>query len=784
MLYILTSFSDEIYCQICKQLTDNPNKTSFARGWILLSLCIGCFAASDRFINYLRAFIKEGPPGYAPYCEGRLNRTFKNGARTQPPSWLEMQASKNKEHIVIEITLMNKTTNTFEIDSATTAEEVCSQIAKTLGLKDKYGFSIYIAIYNTVMSLGSDGDHILDAISQCEQYAKEQGHSEKSAPWKMYFRKEIFAPWHNPESDPVATELIYSQIIQGMKHGEYRPKNDGDTAALIAQQYYIENGANLDPKVLHTRIGEYLPIYIVQNGNDKLKGWEEKISGTFNRLPCVKNRKSSQKVKEDIVKYAKASWPLLFSKFYETLQVQGPELSKKNIIIGVNWTGVYMIDDQEQILLEVTFAELGHVELRRNNRMGKDFLFKTIDNIEYAFRSPDADNLYKVVLQLLDGLKKRSIYVIALQDYKHPAEAVSFLVFKKGDLITLRNGLNGEQLLTSTWGYGECNGKVGDFPTEFVHILPTIHEPSTNVVGAFKKGFQSKLQTETEAVPMNTLQRMRLYTLSSYASENFRSGRRITVAKTSILTNARRNSKEELWKYTNEPIWQPLLQSMLHDEELSKMAVAAFTAILRYMGDLPTGKLRASNELTDEIFAGPLQHDLLKDEIYCQIMRQLTYNRLTLSEERGWDLMYLATGLFGCSPKLATELNKFLKSRTHPLAEPCLRRFAKVQKVGNRKYPPHTVEVEAIQLRSLEIYHKINFPDDQDQAFEINSMTRASELCDTIAERLELQSSKGFSLFVIIGDKVLSIRHEEFVYDFMHHLISYIKSTIPNWNCK
>lgn len=45
-------------------------------------------------LQYLRNFIHGGPPGYAPYCEERLRRTFVNGTRTQPPSWLELQVGK------------------------------------------------------------------------------------------------------------------------------------------------------------------------------------------------------------------------------------------------------------------------------------------------------------------------------------------------------------------------------------------------------------------------------------------------------------------------------------------------------------------------------------------------------------------------------------------------------------------------------------------------------------------------------------------------------------------
>lgn len=89
-----TLYRDEIFCIICKQLTNNYSRASYARGWILLSLCVGCFTPSERFLPYLRAFLQSGPPGYAPFTQARLNRTLKNGCRTQPPTYLELIANK------------------------------------------------------------------------------------------------------------------------------------------------------------------------------------------------------------------------------------------------------------------------------------------------------------------------------------------------------------------------------------------------------------------------------------------------------------------------------------------------------------------------------------------------------------------------------------------------------------------------------------------------------------------------------------------------------------------
>lgn len=147
--------------------------------------------------------------------------------------------------------------------------------------------------------------------------------------------------------------------------------------------------------------------------------------------------------------------------------------------------------------------------------------------------------------------------------------------------------------------------------------------------------------------------KLKIKILSFYVSFiGFRTPPKRTMSKALTLTTARRGHTDELWHHSREPIKQPLLKKLISKEELAEEACFAFNAVLKYMGDLPTKRSRIGNEYTDVIFDGPLKNEILRDEIYCQIMKQLTDNCNRLSEERGWELMWLATGLFTCSQSL------------------------------------------------------------------------------------------------------------------------------------
>uniref|UniRef100_A0A8C1ZX99 Myosin VIIBb n=1 Tax=Cyprinus carpio TaxID=7962 RepID=A0A8C1ZX99_CYPCA len=567
---------DEIYCQILKQLTANKNPKSTNRGWILLSICLGIFPPTDRLTKYLQSFIHYGPSEYSSYCSERLRRTLANGERSEPPCWVELQVGNPSKKIKNTPFILKMTIPSFL--------QVCGE--QEAHYKNKPA------------GLLRGGQHVLDTVSICEQDEKRQGREEQHAPWRLYFRKEIFTPWHDCSSDQVSTELIYRQIIHGLKSGDYQSDKEDDYVQLAAKHYYVQHGSESSMETTEKIVRECVSMTLIENKS--MVKLMQMIHSAHTQGPYINSSKPAYEVKAETVEYAREKWPIYFSKFYEAQIVSGPSVPQDQFVVVVNWKGVFFQDVTEAAFLQLSYPEVSKDPTLLNYRRG-DVLFMIKDG-EYS---------------------------------------------SEEGWIKARN---------------ERTNQTGAVSLDAIRILPMLTRPT---------------------------------------------------------------------------------EETLH--------------------------VRTPIDLTNQIFGPATAHVELRDEIYCQIMKQMSNNSHGLSMERGWQLLWLCCGLFPPSQLLLRFAQRFLESRPRePLASNCLQRMQAI--IEGRKLPPHQVEVDAIQNNSTQIFHKVHFPNDTSELFEVTSTTRIKDLCRNIAKDLQLSSSDGYSLFVKTSTKV-----SDYFFDNLRQLTDVIK---------
>ncbi|KAK0461020.1 uncharacterized protein EV420DRAFT_1267394 [Desarmillaria tabescens] len=186
----------------------------------------------------------------------------------------------------------------------------------------------------------------------------------------------------------------------------------------------------------------------------------------------------------------------------------------------------------------------------------------------------------------------------------------------------------------------------------------------------------------------------------------------------------RRIPVAQMMSWQKAPLASPLLAL---NRTLNRDAVKIFKIIQHIMGDregkpvgvrVPSDALStvsssntssaslASNTasiLEEErwILGEGLTHGELRDEIYCQLMKQLSGNPNTESVFRGWQLMCVLLITFPPSKNIETYVRGFMQQhlskqegRVDIMAKYCLRRLSFISRKGPRSKPPSTAEIE------------------------------------------------------------------------------------------
>ncbi|KAK2172043.1 hypothetical protein NP493_996g00031 [Ridgeia piscesae] len=495
---------DEIYCQLCKQLTGNPSHESRVNGWALMAFCTGCFKPSDQFRKYLKSFLYAAAPEFqdhAAYAHRLLRRTATNGTRFHPPNFLEIQATKARQYVLLPVTFANDRVESIEADAATTSTEVVAKLANKIGLKDTFGFSVFVAIFHKVSSLGSGLDHLMDAISECEQVARTKGVKEEDASWRLFLRKELFSPWEDATYDEIAAGLIYDQICKGVRSLEYGMPSEDELSSFVAQRYYVEHGATMIPGKVQTALEKFLPRKVL-SGSKSREGWVQAIISSFNDQGLSESKVSVKEIKERVAGAASHRWPVHFSALFVAFRLSGPRLPKNEVVVAIGGEGFYVMDQPFRVVVEIGYYELVEVFSSRTSKMhGQSFSLITVKGDEFTFASPNAHIITQLLSHFLDGLRRRSVYAVGLEPFvgHKPDDSDTSskpFRFRQGDLIMLMDDIPG-CTKKDDWAFGKCvrNGSVGQFPFDLVYILPTIRKPPDEFVECFST--MSNQNTET-----------------------------------------------------------------------------------------------------------------------------------------------------------------------------------------------------------------------------------------------------------------------------------------------
>jgi len=239
----------------------------------------------------------------------------------------------------------------------------------------------------------------------------------------------------------------------------------------------------------------------------------------------------------------------------------------------------------------------------------------------------------------------------------------------------------------------------------------------------------------------------------------------------------------DLVKFTSTPLSQPLLKHS--HNSLNKISLECFASIMKFMGDLKLMNEQTEVDCVYNILVYCHKHLEIRDEVYCQLMKQTTNNKSTKTDSclKGWRLFSIVTAYFDCSDNLRPYLFKYLETTAydkrrayHATALVCLQNFRKTLRFGGRKNVPSVEEILAISAgrNSKRIMYRL--PGGSERVVNTKSSTVVNDVIEEICLHLNATSpieQQEFSLYCIVeGDPyTMPINREEYILDITTELI-------------
>lgn len=168
-------------------------------------------------------------------------------------------------------------------------------------------------------------------------------------------------------------------------------------------------------------------------------------------------------------------------------------------------------------------------------------------------------------------------------------------------------------------------------------------------------------------------------------------------ANLKLITFHRQELAAGMRRHTTEPIHATLTEILNSKNE--SLARKMFKNVLGWCGDRP---MQGPVILAQEMLQYCLTETWLRDEVYCQLIKQINANPNPDSANKAWQLMCLALETFPPPPEFENYLEMFIRSRAPAPSERYLKLLHSAIYGGDRPAVPTEAEIQQVcQGRSL-----------------------------------------------------------------------------------
>jgi myosin heavy subunit len=208
-------------------------------------------------------------------------------------------------------------------------------------------------------------------------------------------------------------------------------------------------------------------------------------------------------------------------------------------------------------------------------------------------------------------------------------------------------------------------------------------------------------------------------------------------------------TKGEMLSY-NSAFTIPTSHIRMHDPLSAQISCSIFKNLCKYM----SGE-SAKNDTEVRIIQSIIRHGIeraeLRDEIYIQIIRQLTNNPFNDYCLRLWTILGLVSAAFPPSKNFSKHLIAYLRSK--PRKDPSITCYAQfcldnlqAPRLSIRKYPPSLLEIQACKSLTT-LTCKIHLLDGRCETLSVHPCDTTVDTLTKLAHKINLQSIEGWALY-------------------------------------